>query len=595
VQSFIAQARKTQDLFAGSRILSELIKAAITEIGESKVIFPKSKGESLPNRLVAVIEKDKNDLKTFGEKIENAVKDKFIGIANGVLGKLPKPLGFDDQIAKHLEIYWVFNEIKDTNYTAEEYQKTERLLGAIKNVRAFQQFTYNGIGETGRKCSLDGERNALFYKKTEKDRVPSFINEKETTEIEESDADEVKVAKGEGLSAVSFVKRFRLKDKFESTSEIALMDSLNKVGEEEVNKFKLAFGKGNLMKLLERERQIKINGKDWLAFNEQFFYEENLIEKNIPCKQQLEIAKERHKNLQKAFEKKEVKFNKYYAILLFDADSMGKWLSGDYLHNKENDLQAFHKHISSLLSGFAEYAKNYVDGLGTDKIKKGRTVYAGGDDYLGFVNLHYLFEVMKHLREEFKLQISDKIADNGKYKIEENKEMTFSAGIAIAHYKTPLNEVLNNARNLMKEAKKYFKNEKNAIGISFLTQATPIGETYLKSTSIETLKLLVDVFQEKKLSKSFILQYVQEMQIITGKLPNYDSFNLQVQMLRTELLRIMKRKSSNDYKDKIEKELFNPLFDNVLLYELDRDNYTTSLYNFTSFVKLAEKINAELL
>ena len=43
VQSFISQARKTQDLYAGSRILGELIFAAseVAEKNDAEFIFPK--------------------------------------------------------------------------------------------------------------------------------------------------------------------------------------------------------------------------------------------------------------------------------------------------------------------------------------------------------------------------------------------------------------------------------------------------------------------------------------------------------------------------------------------------------------------------
>jgi CRISPR-associated protein Cmr2 len=78
VQSFIAQARKTQDLYAGSRLLSELSKAAADAIKAKggKVIFPSNtEGESLPNRLLAeftnVVEAE---LKQKGESIANTIE-----------------------------------------------------------------------------------------------------------------------------------------------------------------------------------------------------------------------------------------------------------------------------------------------------------------------------------------------------------------------------------------------------------------------------------------------------------------------------------------------------------------------------------------
>lgn len=66
VQSFIAQARKTQDLYAGSQILSQLVEAGINAIPEldreKELIFPYLNDnittKSLPNRFVAIVNND---------------------------------------------------------------------------------------------------------------------------------------------------------------------------------------------------------------------------------------------------------------------------------------------------------------------------------------------------------------------------------------------------------------------------------------------------------------------------------------------------------------------------------------------------------
>ena len=147
----------------------------------------------------------------------------------------------------------------------------------------------------------------------------------------------------------------------------------------------------------------------------------------------------------------------------------------------KTQLELFHKHISSLLSCFAEKAKEFVDGTEGDKRDiakaKGRTVYAGGDDYLGFVNLHYLFDVLKTLREMFKTEVSDKLGVNTEgvqFKLTKD-EMTFSAGITVAHYKTPLSEVLKWSRSMEKEAKD--TDNKDAFGLAVLKHSGEIHKT----------------------------------------------------------------------------------------------------------------------
>jgi len=65
VQSFIAQARKTQDLYAGSRILSELMKFAHKYITDNdknaEIIFPQITNDkvSATHRILAIIEDTK--------------------------------------------------------------------------------------------------------------------------------------------------------------------------------------------------------------------------------------------------------------------------------------------------------------------------------------------------------------------------------------------------------------------------------------------------------------------------------------------------------------------------------------------------------
>lgn len=86
VQSFIAQARKTQDLYAGSRILGELIFAAseVAKQHQIEFIFPKEieKEGSIPNRFLGKISgKSETEMQGIGGKIEQAARDKFKQLA----------------------------------------------------------------------------------------------------------------------------------------------------------------------------------------------------------------------------------------------------------------------------------------------------------------------------------------------------------------------------------------------------------------------------------------------------------------------------------------------------------------------------------
>ena len=236
VQSFIARARKTQDLYAGSGLLSDLIEKAIENLPQNvtEVIFPNKNIPSKPNRFIAVIETDNPE--QLAKSVEKCVREKFKSIADGLYNKYEnngkKPKNFEKQIDNFLDIYWVALPYNESNY-ADKYEEIERTLGAVKNVQNFKQLV-----ETGRKCSLCGERNALFYRLTDKERENGGLKARKDELLNKlyvrkedvvffkprENDDELKMQIGEGLCAVCFTKRFYNKDEsFPSTAEITAM------------------------------------------------------------------------------------------------------------------------------------------------------------------------------------------------------------------------------------------------------------------------------------------------------------------------------------------------------------------------------------
>lgn len=485
VQSFIAQARKTQDLYAGSQILSRLVQTGIgafeQEFNDSKVIFPTFNREasevSLPNRFVAQITNhtwSDSELKAKAQKIQKAVEKEFSTIARQSLSRvsIQPPKGFDEQLRAHLDVFWAFQGIASDFATA--YIALESLVGAIKNVRSFEQYAYTGVlGEMGRKCSVNGLNNTLIYRPIE-NGIPPFYIAKEAMPLQS-----FSLNPGEGLSAVSFVKRFYPNvDSFPSTAEVALMYDETQLSEEKkemLRCYRLLFKKEKLVEAclamfknrwLEKARITNpAEHEDWYDQPDdyQMLFEENLTAKVMPDAIQLGLVRNLHARLKSSFK------TKYYALILFDGDSMGKWLAGENNVTKDN-LEAFHTELSGLLSKFGSQARQSL----SRESGNGYAVYAGGDDFMGFVNLHHLFKVMQYLREQFHEQVNEKLTLFKKA----NKELTFSAGIVIAHYKTPFSEVLQKARGIEKRAKK--EGGKNAFAITVLKHSGEVQETVYK-------------------------------------------------------------------------------------------------------------------
>lgn len=585
VQSFISQARKTQDLWAASRILSELTKAGMKafEVGEANIIFPNKKNTSKPNRFLGKIENCDN-LKSLGEKVEKAVRDKFKELAKKAFdksGASPKPNAFDTQIENHLEIFWIFEPIADNSNEAYKtaYKNIEQNLGAIKNVRTFKQ-----MPEAGKKCSLDGERNALFYKRNENGKVPNFINIRETTEIKEENQDEVKVAKGEGLSAVSLMKRFYDFSGFPSTAKIALMyDEQEAIKNNKIENclksYKNIFSseKEFLLECMKIQKTIKFDNKKELItqFDYQQLFEENVSEKNIPNLEQLNCALKILSTLKSYFK------TKYYALLVFDGDYMGKMLSGELLKDKETtDLQTYQNKISTLLGTYANWAKGYLD----EKNHNGRAVYAGGDDFLGFVNLHHLFIVLEKVRQKFDTDVNKELQKI--YPLQE--PFTFSAGICIAHYETPLDIVLKTAKEMEHKAKE--EGGRDSFAISVLKHSGESHETVLKwGNSCQNLIFMKEITEslEKDFSAKWIKNIQEEFILIVNK---DNKFEITHQaMFKTEMKRLLARSCNLQSKEKAER--VGEISDKT---ELLLSSIKYHFGNFSQALNIAKFINKEL-
>lgn len=522
VQSFIAQARKTQDLYAGSRILGELIFAAseVAKQYQIEFVFPKEieKDGSIPNRFLGKISgKSETEMQGIGGKIEQAARDRFKQLADKALveAKTTSIKGFESQIANHLEINWLFHPIEgegDEGYR-KAYVEIETLMAAVKNVRVFKQFSdgNSNYGEAGRKCSLDGERNALYFGEGTEGRYAV-----QGIKLKKGD---VRIAQNEGLSAVSLTKRFyEKKDSFPSTAEVAIMNlTARNKGIFEI--FKACLG-----------------DHEWDA---QLCFKENLTEKYLR-KNGYEDVLEKCDTTTLLNCWKDVfdglSTSSYYALVAFDGDRMGKILSGDSDIFKGDNLQEFQGEVSRLLSAFAKKVKEYFKNK-----DKGAVAYAGGDDFLGFVNLAELFEVMRWLREEFHKQVSMELSKAGYFK--DGVDFTFSAGIVIAHYKTPLSIVLDKARVMQKLAKSHKGGDRNAFSISVLKKSGESHETFFRWELAQGLKYwtaierLVGYFEDGYCSDTFARNLAREFLSLQDGNGNITDSG----MVKSELSRLVKR------------------------------------------------------
>lgn len=534
VQSFIAQARKVQDLAVGSKLLSNLIAKAMNYAivkAKAEIIFPyyeENKTEvDYPNRFIAFIET--KNTQQFGKDLEDNIKDTFLTQAKELLKKSFDANKFDyaiSQLNDLLKIYWVILPNVDESNYKDNYEKIERLLGGVKNLRAFEQFP-----EIGRKCSVNGEYNVTIYryksneeekkdktylknktpnKEGKQKRVLRWLEyTKNVTCIGAGDKVALKhLSHGEGLSTISFYKRLynlqngnRIK-KFDATCKVAYKFAIDKL---DINT------QNNALRELQ-------------DLDEQYLYSDASISKQDNDKKEKIYSLQ--KSINSTLKKENVKLGKYYAVLVFDADHMGKWLSGKY-KTEDTDLKTFQNQLSQKLGNFAQKAKDLID---FHSSIRGQTIYAGGDDYIGLIPLEYLFGVIKDLRCKFREEVSEKIENKT------NEELSFSAGIAIAHYKTPLAFVLNEARAAEHSAKE--EAGRNSVAITVLKRSGEIHKTYMKwfenkNFLPDNLFEIIKTLSNKENSNKFITSFTQEFLPVVGESINQD-------LLKSELNRLLR-------------------------------------------------------
>jgi len=221
VQGFIAQARRASDLYAGSRLLTMLVDAAIDVIGVDNVLYPRraenKQAQSLPNKLIAIV--PLKQASSIAQQTETKIREKWQEIAKPVREKLDQYVPPDEEWKKmwqtHLdqlpEIYWAVTPWPEGWSYEQVYEQANRNFNARKALRNFDP-----IEERGRKCTVCGERAALH-------RAGETAQEYWRAVAEKVGESKLRPDGKEQLCAVCAVKRFREleQEHFPSVSEIA--------------------------------------------------------------------------------------------------------------------------------------------------------------------------------------------------------------------------------------------------------------------------------------------------------------------------------------------------------------------------------------
>ena len=598
VQSFIEAARKTEDLWMGSYILSYLIATAMEKVKGNgvEIIYPAVGTESpfkfwrknfatpsFPNLFLAIgsgIPQD--DLVTHAKKAEKKVKSEFESMAENVLNETFKASTpwrgtyvediFNRQIPNFFDIYWVITEKETEEEYGKWYARTAGSLAAIKNCRTFKQ-----TSEFGRKCSLDGTREILHLEEGEsvdqamkwwKDfakATPRHCRQKEALSA-------VSLTKRRGRHFLENYSKFNNEftdngPSFPSTSEVATAsfkkrmvckpDALEVYTKfcNAVKELRQSDDEEATIPTIKPLPKIKcplpnnVDG-EWLY---EETYNDSYLERyyNIDVsngKGQIERCRELRNQLVQSLGGEP---GKYYAAIALDGDDMGEKI-------REAKSQKQHAKRSKRLINYSKKVRRIVE-----EEHLGKLTYAGGDDLLALANLEDLLSILKKLREKFP------------------RFTGASAGVCIAHNKMPLGDVLQHARRMEKEAKK--EGGKDALGIALFKRSGNISEmvtkwTYSDLNVLDVSEELIELLRDGEVSKRFLYSFRE----IFVKLieDEKDFIALGRPLIQTEFRRIMEgAHSTKGTQSKINQEIIDSLVQLI--------RYIRPFRNFLGYLEIA--------
>ena len=469
VQDFIASARRTRDLWFGSRLLSELSKVVAKEIGKEKLIFPAITEDyqlepdspfNVVNKILAIVDNPEK----IGRECKFAIMARLKNIYDPLFNEIEENLerkkkggaffrdNAIDQILEMTEFYWAaYPFAPDSGEYRQCRERVEMLLNARKSSRHFKPVLW---ASNAPKSSLDGQRESVI--------LDSEIDDVEIQRM-------FRLRKKERLCGIGVMKRLaeeKHSEGFASTSHMAAFPLLSTLKNNDTNRkavrdylgvltdsvFEIEitpdFGKippylGHDPFFAETDEEGK-KDKQRIYCDGHLLYANRLADLPFKAEGRKRAEGALGVFLNDAFGGKSP--SPYYALLLADGDRMGTVI------DKQTELSD-HKDLSGALSKFAGDVEEIV------KKRNGCLVYAGGDDVFAILPLHTATDCAKELADKFVTDLSV----NPKFKDENGTPPTLSVGIAICHHTQPFQESLATMRRAEKEAKSV--DGKNALAI----------------------------------------------------------------------------------------------------------------------------------
>jgi CRISPR-associated protein Cmr2 len=550
VQGFVAQARRTRDLWAGSFLLSWLSGQAMAAVLENggDIEFPfvgtidDPKDEmlrailrkhhthphigSIPNRFKAQVPE------SFDPKVlTDRLLSKWIGLCESVWDAFVSDVTgngtreiWERQSANFWEIQWIIGK--------SENEEDKRWLDLRKNWRSHWPTI-----EGGDHCVLMSDFQELSgycraNNRTDQDRFWKAIrNQKELGLLD--------LRPDERLCAIALVKRLfpklseeklnntigwvpgedpKITGNWPSTVYMASVPWLEKISQQEKQsdlEIYVDKVKNNCHKSIFSERATQIDclqnlSKKSKSLDGNFFQEITLKNHKVtplsnhsmtngkdPDK---EIRDELLYSLNNLYKKMEEPASPYYALLLMDGDHLG------ILLGQQDPLS-----VSMALQKFTQMVPETVEK------HSGITIYAGGDDVLAILPINKVLDCAIELRNEYGIAF--------KQFISEANDATASTAIIFSHFHNPFREVIEKAHHHLDDIAKE-KNGRNSLSIA-LMKSSGISAKWCVAWSYEEksipkyLKDLQERIKEGKFSTGFFYNLRQRYSMIIDEEENY--------------------------------------------------------------------------
>lgn len=475
VQDFIAQARRSRDLWFGSHLLSEIARAAAKAIaeaaaaeGEVMLIFPAvDKGDpelepcdgmsrpggdqgspplAVSNKLLF----QASDLETARRCIEAArqgAESRWRAVATAARDRAQELIEWprvqpvwDEQIEGVLEFYAAAAPVTEDSFS-QVRDTLEQQLAARKNLREFQQFQHHRPGAP--KSSFEGGRVSVLKRPGESRRVRKRF----------------RIPQSEHLDAVGVVKRTGGQpDQFVPVGNVALAPWLHAARQSpEVAQWLQDLEKemqsGSYAELFGRVSRRDTPAGAAFGSDAQVLLPERL-EALLAEVEGVEFGRTERirsrnsvsplrRQIDKILGRVSPAPHPYVAVLVADGDRLGAALRQ---LGSADGLRTF----SNQLSAFATDARRIVE-----QDAMGSLLYAGGDDVVAFVPLATALRCAAALREAFARLMApgqalpqDWLDRGGDHVIP-----TLSVGIGIGHVLTGMGTLLEFGRSAERLAK----------------------------------------------------------------------------------------------------------------------------------------------